>query len=50
MLRKRNLQNRQTAHKMYYMVMMTEYEKAIEFLNADCGCGCSSKVLFDSAT
>jgi hypothetical protein len=26
------------------MVMMTEYEKAIEFLKIGCGCGCSSKV------
>ena len=26
------------------MVMMTEYEKAIEFLKVGCGCGCSSKV------
>ena len=24
--------------------MMTEYEKAIEFLKVGCGCGCSSKV------
>ena len=26
------------------MAMMTEYEKAIEFLKVGCGCGCSSKV------
>ena len=26
------------------MVMMTEYEKAIEFLKVGCGCSCSSKV------
>jgi hypothetical protein len=26
------------------MVMMTEYEKAIEFLKVGCNCGCSSKV------
>ena len=26
------------------MTMMTEYEKAIEFLKAGCGCSCSSKV------
>ena len=26
------------------MVMMTEYEKAIEFLKVGCGCGCSFKV------
>ena len=24
--------------------MMTEYEKAIEFLKVGCGCSCSSKV------
>jgi hypothetical protein len=26
------------------MVMMTEYEKAIEFLKVGCGCGCSAKM------
>jgi hypothetical protein len=26
------------------MVMVTEYEKAIEFLKVGCSCGCSSKV------
>ena len=26
------------------MVMMTEYEKAIEFLKVGCDCGCSFKV------
>ena len=26
------------------MVMITEYEKAIEFLKVGCGCSCSSKV------
>ena len=26
------------------MAMMTEYEKAIEFLKVGCSCGCSSKV------
>src|SRR3954471_11042521 len=26
------------------MAMITEYEKAIEFLKIGCGCGCSSKV------
>ena len=26
------------------MVMITEYEKATEFLKVGCGCGCSSKV------
>ena len=25
------------------MVIMTEYEKAIEFLKVGCSCGCSSK-------
>jgi len=29
---------------MYYMVITTEYEKAIEFLKVGCNCGCSSKV------
>ena len=26
------------------MVMMTEYEKAIEFLKVGCGCGCLAKI------
>jgi len=39
--------NRQTGQKIYYMVddtIKNEYEKALQFLEVGCGCGCSAKL------
>ena len=44
MLHRRNFTKPDKLNIKYIMVMITEYEKAIEFLKVGCGCGCSSKV------
>jgi hypothetical protein len=43
-LHRRNFTKPDKLNIKYIMVMITEYEKAIEFLKVGCGCGCSSKV------